>query len=364
MSSMATSVNDIADFARILREQPEWADTVRSILLGQELLNLPRQFAEFAHQTNERLARLEILVTDFVQATNERLARLETDVADLKTGQARLETDVADLKVGQARLETDVADLKVGQARLETDVADLKVGQARLETDVADLKVGQARLETDVADLKVGQARLETDVADLKVGQARLETDVADLKVGQARLETDVADLKVGQARLEGTVGRLDGAELEREAHANIVNIASRGLGLNRTRVLQSKIIPRGPELQDAIDDAEERGIITADQGSHLELIDVIIAARNKSDGQECYVAVEVSAGIRDHDITRARDRAQTLATVMATLVIPAVVGTSIAPQQQALADREGVSVILTLRLAPPADEPVGNQAN
>ncbi len=252
MSSMTTSVNDIADFARILREQPEWADTVRSILLGQELLDLPRQFAEFAHQTNERLARLETLVADFVQATNERLARLETDVADLK----------------------------------------------------------------------------------------------------------------VGQARLEGTVGRLDGAELEREAHANIVNIASRGLGLNRARVLQSKIIPRGPELQDAIDDAEERGIITADQGSHLELIDVIIAARNKSDGQECYVAVEVSAGIRDHDITRARDRAQTLATVMATLAIPAVVGTSIAPQQQALADREGVSVILTLRLAPPADEHVGNQAN
>ena len=294
MSSMTTSVNDIADFARILREQPEWADTIRSILLGQELLDLPRQFAEFAHQTNERLARLEILVADFVQATNERLARLETDVADLK----------------------------------------------------------------------VGQARLETDVADLKVGQARLETDVAGLKVGQARLETDVAGLKVGQARLEGTVGRLDGAELEREAHANIVNIASRGLGLNRARILQSKIIPRGPELQDAIDDAEERGIITADQGSHLELIDVIIAARNKSDGQECYVAVEVSDGIRDHDITRARDRAQTLATVMATLVIPAVVGASIAPQQQVLADREGVSVILTLRLAPPADEHVGNQAN
>ena len=248
MSSMTTSMNDIVDFVRILNEQPEWADTIRGILLGQELLALPRQLAQF------------------VQATNERLGRLETDVADLKAGQARLENSVGQL------------------------------------------------------------------------------------------------DTRVG--RLEGKVGRLEGSDLEREVHVNIVNIAGRGLGLNRSRVLQSKIIPRGTELQDAIDDAEEQGIITEDQGSHLELSDVIIAARRKSDRQECYVVAEVSAGVRNDDITRARDRAQTLAVIKGTPVIPAVIGASIAPQQQALADREGVSVILTLRLAPPADEHIGNQAN
>ncbi len=255
MSSMTTSMNDIVDFVRILKEQPEWADTVRGILLGQELLDLPRQLAQF------------------VQATNERLGRLETDVADLKAGQARLEN-----------------------------------------------------------------------------------------RLGQ--LDTHVGQLDTRVGRLEGKVGRLEGSDLEREVHGNIVNIASRGLGLNRARILQSKIIPRGTELQDAIDDAEEQGIITEDQGSHLELTDVIIAARRKSDRQECYVVAEVSAGVRNDDITRARDRAQTLATIKGTPVIPAVIGASIAPQQQALADREGVSVILTLRLAPPADEHIGNEAN
>ena len=248
-------MNDIVDFVRILNEQPEWADTIRGILLGQELLDLPRQLAQF------------------VQATNERLGRLETDVTDLKAGQARLENSVGQL----------------------------------------------------------------------------------DTRIGQL-------DTRVG--RLEGKVGRLEGSDLEREVHGNIVNIASRGLGLNRARILQSKIIPRGTELQDAIDDAEEQGIITEDQGSHLELTDVIIAARRKSDRQECYVVAEVSAGVRNDDITRARDRAQTLATIKGAPVIPAVIGASIAPQQQALADREGVSVILTLRLAPPADEHIGNQAN
>ena len=34
------SVNDITDVARILREQPEWADTIRNLLLsGDEVCN-------------------------------------------------------------------------------------------------------------------------------------------------------------------------------------------------------------------------------------------------------------------------------------------------------------------------------------
>lgn len=62
-----TSINDIADLARILKEQPEWADTIRSLLLTEELLNLPARFAEFVQLTQEsnRIA-------------NERLGRLET----------------------------------------------------------------------------------------------------------------------------------------------------------------------------------------------------------------------------------------------------------------------------------------------
>ena len=62
-----TSINDIADLARILKEQPEWAHTIRSLLLSEELLNLPARFAEFVQLTQEsnRIA-------------NERLGRLET----------------------------------------------------------------------------------------------------------------------------------------------------------------------------------------------------------------------------------------------------------------------------------------------
>lgn len=174
----------------------------------------------------------------------------------------------------------------------------------------------------------------------------RLVADAADLKAGQARLEERMG-------RLEGTVGRLVGAELEREVHANIVNIASRELGLNRVRILQSKIVTRSPEFQDAIDDAEDQNRITNEQGSHLERADVILTARRKDSRETVHIVAEISGLIGDRDITRARERADTLPAIKGTLVIPAVVGGNIAPPQRTAADSQGVSIIITPGLVP-----------
>ena len=71
-----TSINDIGDLARILREQPEWADTIRGILLGKELLELPERFAEFVQLTEQNFQ----LVNQNFQLVYERLDRLESNV--------------------------------------------------------------------------------------------------------------------------------------------------------------------------------------------------------------------------------------------------------------------------------------------
>ena len=84
---MTTTVNDISDIVRILRERPDWLETVRGIIVGEELLSLPKQLAEFVAATNENF-----------RLVNERLARLETDVADLKTDGTSLRAIVARLE--------------------------------------------------------------------------------------------------------------------------------------------------------------------------------------------------------------------------------------------------------------------------
>ena len=92
-----TTINDISDLARIIREQPEWADTIRSLLLGKELLELPVKFAEFVELTNRNF-----------QLVYERLERLESDVAEIKTTVSGLETSVSGLETDVSSLRTDM----------------------------------------------------------------------------------------------------------------------------------------------------------------------------------------------------------------------------------------------------------------
>ena len=231
-----TTIRDIADFVRIINEQPEWNDTIRGILLGRELLELPQRFAEFVRVTEEHN-----------RLVAERLARLEDDMIDMKGWRA------------------------------------------------------------------------------------------------ETTLRLD---------RIEGRLGNLEGAEAERRVHSDIVNIASRRLGLTRARIIQSWIVARSPEFQELINDAEDQNVITEEQGDHLERADVILSARRRSDRQAVHAVAEVSINVADYDITRARERADTLAAIMGTPALALTVGGSIGLVQQELADSLGVEVIITPRLA------------
>ena len=98
-----TSINDIADLARIIRERPEWADTLRNILLGQELLELPERFAEFVqqadsnfHAVNERQDGLEAALTDFVRETDRNFRMVNENIQAVNERQDRLEARLDD----------------------------------------------------------------------------------------------------------------------------------------------------------------------------------------------------------------------------------------------------------------------------
>ena len=245
-----TTIRDIADFVRIINEQPEWNDTIRGILLGRELLELPQRFAEFVRVTEENN-----------RLVAERLGQLESDFAELKTSVSGLQADMSDMK------------------------------------------------------------------------DWRAETT--------QRLD-----------RIEGRLGNLEGAEAERRVHSDIVNIASRRLRLTHAHIIQSWIVARSPEFQGLINDAEDQSIITEEQGDHLERADVIFSARRRSDRQAVHAVAEVSINVADYDITRARERADTLSVIMGTPALALTVGGNIEPAQQELADSLGVATIITPRLA------------
>ena len=247
-----TNINDIADFVNIIRNDPQWADVVRGILLGQELLALPAQFAEFVQLTQETN-----------RLTNERLTGVEGRLTGV---------------------------------------------------------------------------------------EGRL-TGVEGRLTG---VEGQMTGVEERLTRVENQTANLVGSDIERRVHGNVINLTGRRLGLRRAQVLRSNIMSIDPELQQAIEEAEDQGLITGNQAEQVENTDIIIRGFSPVEGSDVHPAIEVSRTIHDDDITRARERADNLAKIMGTspLAIAVVIGGRIEPPQQELADGLAVSTIIQPELA------------
>ena len=62
-----TNINDIADLAQVLQDNPQWRDIIRAILLGDEMLEIPGRIADLISVNEmivERLERLEAGMTN------------------------------------------------------------------------------------------------------------------------------------------------------------------------------------------------------------------------------------------------------------------------------------------------------------
>lgn len=141
-----TTINNIEDLARILETHPHWATTLRALVLGEEVLNLPQTVA--------------------VLATN--VSKLAESVQRLETGQEDLPENVAGLKAGQEELRENVAGLKAGQEELRAGQDELRQDVTGLRSDVNELKTGQQELASRQPNLERSMDGLRDDFAPIK----------------------------------------------------------------------------------------------------------------------------------------------------------------------------------------------------
>ena len=88
-----TTVGTTDDLLRAARENAEFREAFRREILTEELLELPRRFAEYAAATDDRFSRLEALVAENskgiaalvanTEAMNRRLDSMERDIESL-----------------------------------------------------------------------------------------------------------------------------------------------------------------------------------------------------------------------------------------------------------------------------------------
>ena len=123
---MAT-INTIEDLIRILDENPEWTEALRSRLLTQELLELPARLAEYVKSNNERLdtieARLDTLDRQ-LEIIKAQLQSLELRIDRLDRRMERFEDDMARFRSRHAsemvKDQSDIMADELGYRKVQT----------------------------------------------------------------------------------------------------------------------------------------------------------------------------------------------------------------------------------------------------
>ena len=121
-------IYSVEDLVRVLRENPEWVETLRGILLTRELLELPERFAQYAERTDARFAEMAAAITRLSESVDARFAEMAAAITRLSESvDARFEQVDARFEQIDARLDR----LEVSQQRMEASLGVLLGSHAR-----------------------------------------------------------------------------------------------------------------------------------------------------------------------------------------------------------------------------------------
>ena len=282
-----TTINDISDLSRILQENPEWAETLRSLLLSREVLTQPEKMA----QLTERVEGLTASFAPFVREMREYTRRADARMDALTT-----------------ELREFIAEQREINARADE----------RME-----------RFDQFILEMREYTRRADE----------RMEQFTKEMREYHER-----ADRRMD--RFDDRLGSYLGDLLENRLHGRIVPLIANRFGLRRTVILKSRFFQMDSDLYEQLDAAEDAGQISLRQNCQLQLTDFILRGVRKDTREPAYVVVEASRTIKEYDISRARERADILASVTGAAAFPAAIGNLIAEPQESQAADSAVTIL------------------
>jgi hypothetical protein len=173
----------------------------------------------------------------------------------------------------------------------------------------------------------------------------RVEAALQTLAEAQSRTEAKLVDMVEWQSRATDRLGDLDGRMPE-------IDFREKGPAYLSPIARRLRVIESGP-LADMLDDAVDEGRLTAEERNAIMRSDVVLSGRRREDGQDVYLLVEVSVGVRKHDVERAVERASLLAK-LGRPVLPVVAGRRIHEDASAMARTAGAWYAEEGQITPP----------
>ena len=117
-----TAFSNAADFLRLLREDPDFRDEARRLLLSQELLELP-----------ERFARFEVYV-------ERQFAEVRGDIARLDDGQTQMRQDITEIRGDIAEIRGDITEMRGDITEMRGDITEMRGGITKNTSEIGGLR--------------------------------------------------------------------------------------------------------------------------------------------------------------------------------------------------------------------------------
>ena len=159
-------------------------------------------------------------------------------------------------------------------------------------------------------------------------------------------LKSDVSIPKSDMIDVKGLLDYTAEVNYEFKVQKNLGSIAGQNLRLRRTRTLKGPRTDDDQDLRNRVDEAEDNGIITESENHDMWLLDLIFSGRRRDDGKEVLVAAEISITAGNDDVSRAKERSETLRKATDTETIPVVIAEHIDQERYEAAEQAGVVVI------------------
>ena len=271
MTSSPT-INNIVDLYRIIDEQPEWAEALRSRLLGAELLAMPRQLAQLTAETRD------------LRAITEKLA--ET---------------AAEHTVQLTELTTQVKEHTVQLTELTAQVKEHTIQLTEQSRQIADLTTQVKEHTVQLSEQSRQMAELTTQVKEHTVQLTELTTQVKEHTVQMTELRRIAENHTARMDRIGDDTSNLKGMVAEIQAEKTIVAIAADFNLHDPVLVSQTELLKMA--LQLGLDPDTRKSFVRAD---------IVFQARDEA-GNALYAAVEVSWTADWRDTGRARRNAALL---------------------------------------------------
>ena len=115
----------------------------------------------------------------------------------------------------------------------------------------------------------------------------------------------------------------------ERQAERDLRRKSLRLFGVRNALLFHGVTLPNGGSLSDLLDQADINGLISGEEASMADRVDVVVIGQDDR-GATCYVAAEVSLTVGRHDVDRVLKRCEIIGRALRAKVIPVVAGDTI----------------------------------